>query len=104
MFSANARRYRLLSPPWSFVILALLMIAGAFVYDMIFAGLPCPDPTPAMAASYTLHSQIASVGYMVGLFFAGDHRYSCHSPVAAALDALLPAGHAMHIFRTTWIG
>jgi hypothetical protein len=48
-------------------MLALLMIVGAFVYDLIFAGLPYPDPTPAMAARYALHSQIASIGYMVGL-------------------------------------
>jgi hypothetical protein len=67
MFSGNTRRYRLLVFPWSCVILALLMIVGAFVYDLIFAGLPYSDPTPAMAASYALHSEIASVGYVIGL-------------------------------------
>jgi len=67
MFSANARQSRLLSFPWFFVILALLMIVGAFVYDLSFAGLPYPDPTPVMAASYALDAQIASVGYVLGL-------------------------------------
>lgn len=57
-----------ISFPWTLVVFAILVIVGAFVYDVLFAGIPYQDPTPEMTASYTLHSQIAAVGYAIGLF------------------------------------
>lgn len=58
-----------ISFPWTSVIFGIIVIVGAFVYDVIFAGIPYQDPTPEMTASYNLHSQIAAVGYAIGLFF-----------------------------------
>ena len=38
----------------------MLVVVG-FVYDVAFAGIPYPDPTPAMAADYAFHARIASL-------------------------------------------
>jgi hypothetical protein len=39
--------------------LGLLLLASGFVYDLVFAGIPYQDPTPAMSARYALHARIA---------------------------------------------
>ena len=44
-----------------FVVLGLIIIFSGFVYDVLFAGIPYPDPTPQMLASYNFHAQIASI-------------------------------------------
>lgn len=45
----------------------LCLLLGGFVYDIVFAGIPYPDPTPEMSASYAFHSHIASLIRWVGL-------------------------------------
>jgi len=49
------------------IIFGIMLIFTGFVYDVLFAGIPYQDPTPAMQASYDLHSQIASIIRWVGL-------------------------------------
>jgi hypothetical protein len=39
--------------------LGLLLLASGFVYDLVFAGIPYQDPTPAMSARYAFHARIA---------------------------------------------
>lgn len=48
---------------WSIglVVLGLIAIFSGFLYDVVYAGIPYPDPTPAMLASYNFHSQVASI-------------------------------------------
>ena len=50
-----------MKPRRHFVVLGLIIIFGGFVYDVLFAGIPYQDPTPAMLASYNFHAQIASI-------------------------------------------
>lgn len=47
--------------PLVLLILGLTVIFAGFVYDVLFAGIPYQDPTPALEASYELHSRIASM-------------------------------------------
>ncbi|WP_169977659.1 hypothetical protein [Tautonia rosea] len=54
----------------------LLVAVAGFAYDLIFAGIPYPDPTPEMAARYRFHSRIASAlelsgaaVFLVGVLF-----------------------------------
>ena len=42
--------------PYLLIILGILIIFIGFVYDVLFAGIPYQDPTPAMSASYDYHS------------------------------------------------
>jgi len=48
----------------------LLLVVVGFVYDVAFAGIPYPDPTPAMAADYALHARVASLIRATGLLVA----------------------------------
>jgi len=50
------------------IILGIITILAGFVYDILFAGIPYQDPTPAMLASYNFHAQVASVIRWSGLF------------------------------------
>lgn len=43
------------------IALGIIIVFAGFVYDVLFAGIPYQDPTPALAASYNFHSQIASI-------------------------------------------
>jgi len=43
------------------IIVGILVILIGFVYDVLFAGIPYQDPTPALQASYDFHSRIASI-------------------------------------------
>lgn len=43
-----------------------LVVAG-FVYDLLFAGLPYPDPTPAQQAQWLLHNARAEIVIALGL-------------------------------------
>lgn len=54
---------------WPLGLLAagLALIVAGFVYDVAFAGIPYPDPTPAMAADYALQSRVASLIRWAGL-------------------------------------
>ncbi|PKO14596.1 MAG: hypothetical protein CVU39_14055 [Chloroflexi bacterium HGW-Chloroflexi-10] len=49
------------------IVLGIIIIFGGFVYDVLFAGIPYQDPTPAMLASYNFHSQIASIIRWIGV-------------------------------------
>jgi hypothetical protein len=46
--------------PLGLIVLGVIVIFLGFVYDVLFAGIPYQDPTPAMEASYNFHAQIAS--------------------------------------------
>jgi hypothetical protein len=39
----------------------MIVIFSGFVYDVLYAGIPYQDPTPAMLASYNFHAQVASL-------------------------------------------
>jgi len=47
--------------PIALLVLGIAIIFLGFVYDVLFAGIPYQDPTPALQASYDLHSRIASI-------------------------------------------
>jgi len=47
--------------PLALIAVGILIIFSGFVYDVLFAGIPYQDPTPALTARYNLHSQIASI-------------------------------------------
>jgi len=47
--------------PAFLITLGVIIIIAGFVYDVIFAGIPYQDPTPAMLASYNFHVQVASI-------------------------------------------
>lgn len=53
--------------PLVLLILGLIVIFAGFIYDVLHAGIPYQDPTPAMEASYEFHSQIASLIRWSGL-------------------------------------
>lgn len=38
--------------PFVLIALGITIIFSGFVYDVLFAGIPYQDPTPALAASY----------------------------------------------------
>ena len=43
------------------MLAGLLLFSAGFVYDVLFAGMPYQDPTPALEASYAFHAHIAHV-------------------------------------------
>ena len=47
--------------PFLLIVSGITIIFAGFVYDVLFAGIPYQDPTPALTASYNFHSQIASI-------------------------------------------
>ena len=47
--------------PFGLIILGIAVIFVGFVYDVLFAGIPYQDPTPAMTASYNFHAGVASI-------------------------------------------
>lgn len=53
--------------PFILIALGIIVIFAGFVYDVLYAGIPYQDPTPALAASYNFHSQIASIIRWSGL-------------------------------------
>jgi hypothetical protein len=59
---------------WPLIVIAagLFLLAGGFMYDVMFAGIPYQDPTPEMLARYNHHSRIASTiqwsGFGIFLF------------------------------------
>jgi len=48
----------------------ITIILIGFVYDVLFAGIPYQDPTPALAARYEFHSQVASIIRWSGLIIS----------------------------------
>ncbi len=53
--------------PLILIALGTIIVFAGFLYDLLFAGIPYQDPTPALAASYDFHSQIASIICWSGL-------------------------------------
>jgi len=47
--------------PLVLLISGLAILFAGFIYDVLFAGIPYQDPTPAMTAGYDLHSWVASM-------------------------------------------
>ena len=47
--------------PFILIALGIIVIFAGFVYDVLYAGIPYPDPTPALTARYNFYSQIASI-------------------------------------------
>ena len=67
----------------------LCLLLGGFVYDIVFVGIPYPDPTPEMSASYALDSHIASLIRWVGL---GSIFLGCVVGVTKYIDRQRPPG------------
>lgn len=44
----------------------LALVVGGFLYDVLFAGIPYQDPTPAMQQRYDFDSGVASYIEMTG--------------------------------------
>ena len=52
--------------PYGLLLMGIMIIFVGFVYDVLFAGIPFQDPTPAMLATYNFHATIASTIRWVG--------------------------------------
>jgi hypothetical protein len=52
--------------PYGLLLLGIMIIFVGFFYDVLFAGIPYQDPTPAMVATYNFHATIASTIRWVG--------------------------------------
>ena len=72
--------------PVALLILGIMLICGGFTYDILFAGIPFQDPTPELAARYTIHANIAAfirmagmivfvTGFLCGVFLLVRRRY-----------------------------
>lgn len=55
------------SMPLVLLMPGLAVIVAGFIYDVLFAGIPYQDPTPALEASYEFHSRVASIIRWSGL-------------------------------------
>ena len=53
--------------PLLLVATGLAVFVGGFAYDVAYAGIPFPDPTPEMAADYAYHARVASLIRWAGL-------------------------------------
>ena len=47
--------------PFILFALGIIVIFAGLVYDILYAGIPYPDPTPDLTARYNYYSQIASI-------------------------------------------
>ena len=52
--------------PYGLLLMGITIIFVGFVYDVLFAGIPFQDPTPAMLANYNFHATIAATIRWVG--------------------------------------
>ena len=55
------------------IFLGIVIFIAAFIYDVLFAGIPYQDPTPEMQSRWDIHSSIAEYIYISGsvIFLAG---------------------------------
>ena len=51
---------------YGLIMLGITIIFFGFFYDVLFAGIPYQDPTPAMVANYNFHAAIASMIRWIG--------------------------------------
>jgi hypothetical protein len=49
-------------------VAGLVLVMGGFVYDVLFAGIPYQDPTPAMQSRWEFHRSAASIVQAIGAF------------------------------------
>ena len=42
------------------MVLGVVLFVGGWVYDVVFAGIPYPDPTPEQQANWDFHKTVAS--------------------------------------------
>ena len=52
--------------PLVLLSLGMALIAGGFVYDVMFAGIPYQDPTPQMQAGYDFHASVSAKIVQIG--------------------------------------
>ena len=64
--SRLVRTAKLLALPF----IGMGLIVAGFMYDVIFAGIPYQDPTPALEAKWQMHKQIAGIIASTGLIIA----------------------------------
>ncbi len=53
--------------PAGLIAAGLLLIVFGFVYDMTFAGLPYPDPTPEMQANWRFQKSVSESLMLAGM-------------------------------------
>jgi hypothetical protein len=53
------------------ILLGILTLLFGFAWQVAFAGIPYPDPTPELAARYTLNTGIAHILYGIGELLCG---------------------------------
>ena len=58
------------------------LFVGGFVHDVVFAGIPDPEPTPTMEADYAHHARVASLIRWVGLLVALTGAVASFAPRA----------------------
>ena len=56
--------------PWLPILLGVILMLGGFAWDVAFAGIPYPDPTPELQARYDWHAHLASATRWLGLCLA----------------------------------
>ena len=68
-----ARKMKALIKTAVIPVISILIVLCGFIYDVLFAGIPYQDPTPALQARYDFHSSMADWFYKTGglLFLAG---------------------------------
>jgi hypothetical protein len=75
--------------PLFLVAIGIALIAGGFIYDVFFAGIPYQDPTPEMQAGYLFHARVASAIRWLGagvitlapvIAFACSRKPGAHRP------------------------
>ena len=59
--------------PLGVILVGIVLVIAGFIYDVLFAGIPYPDPTPELAARYAYHASIAAAIRWCGgaIFLAG---------------------------------
>jgi len=56
--------------PFLLIMFGVLLISVGFIYDLLFAGIPYQDPSPAQQARWGFHKQVSSNVMTVGLLLA----------------------------------
>ncbi|MEZ6108451.1 MAG: hypothetical protein R3B96_20720 [Pirellulaceae bacterium] len=53
--------------PLAGLVVGVAVVLGGFVYDLLLAGIPYPDPTPAQQADWVFHGYVAMMIELLGL-------------------------------------
>ncbi len=73
--------------PFALILLGITIVMGGFAYDVLFAGIPHQDPTPAIVAGYNFHAKVASTIRWCGM------SVSAIGVVAMIVRTLLKKNH-----------